>query len=177
MSRAVIRLGVRHKQMLHSGLTLLWASGALWLVFHYFFQVEGDFGPQPHQLENWWLRLHGLAAMLAFMLLGSLLPNHVKLAWTRRRNHRTGLSMLAVWAWLAATGYTLYYFSSDANAAWLPLLHWGVGLTLPALLVVHLKQARRRPARPARQPITAPSLHVVSTARPPSPPARRSAGL
>ena len=177
MSHAVIRLGARHKKMLYTGLALLWASGALWLLFHYFFQAEGDFGPEPHGLESWWLRLHGLAAMLALMLLGSLLPNHVKLAWTRRKNRRTGLPMLAVWGWLAATGYALYYFSSDANAAWLPLLHWGVGLTLPALLVVHLKQVRRRSTRSAPQPITAPSLRVVSAARPSSQPARQSASL
>lgn len=176
MSHAVIRLGTRHKKMLHSGLILLWASGALWLVFHYFLQAEGDFGPQPHSLEIWWLRLHGLAAMLALMLLGSLLPSHVKLAWTRRKNRHTGLPMLAAWGWLAATGYALYYFSSDANAAWLPLLHWGVGLMLPAMLFIHLKQARKRSTRSSTQPVTTASLRVVSSARPSSPqPARQSA--
>jgi hypothetical protein len=149
MSHAVIRLGSQHKKWLYAGLTLLWASGALWLLFHYFLQAEGDFGPQPHVLEKWWLRLHGLAGMLALILLGSLMPNHMKLAWTRRKNRRSGLPMLAVWGSLAATGYALYYFSSDANAAWLPVLHWGVGLGLPALLLVHLKHARTRVRRPA----------------------------
>lgn len=175
MSHAVIRLGPRHKKLLHSGLILLWASGALWLLFHYFLQVDGDFGPQPHGLEIWWLRLHGLAAMLALMLLGSLLPSHVKLAWTRRKNRRTGLPMLAAWGWLAATGYALYYFSSDANAAWLPLLHWCVGLMLPAVLFAHLKQARKRTNRPVTHPLTIPSLRVVSSARSSSQPARQSA--
>jgi hypothetical protein len=175
MSHAVIRLGARHKTLLHSGLILLWASGALWLVFHYFLQVEGDFGPQPHGLEIWWLRLHGLAAMFALMLLGSLLPSHVKLAWMRRKNRRTGLPMLAAWGWLAATGYALYYFSSDANAAWLPFLHWSAGLMLPAMLLIHLKQARRRFNRPTTQPVTSASLRVVSSARPSSQPARQSA--
>ncbi|MHB1214862.1 MAG: hypothetical protein ACYCY9_07720 [Thiobacillus sp.] len=175
MSRAVIRLGARHKNMLYAGLVLLWASGALWLLFHYFFQADGDFGPQPHRLESWWLRLHGLAAMLALILLGSLLPNHMNLAWARRRNHRSGLPMLAVWGWLAATGYALYYFSSDTNAAWLPLLHWGAGLMLPAMLFIHLKQARKRSHRAALQPINAPSLRAVSEACPSPQPARRSA--
>lgn len=174
MSHAVIRLGARHKTMLYAGLALLWASGVLWLLFHYFFQVESDFGPEPHALENWWLRLHGLAAMLALVLLGSLAPNHMKLAWTRGKNRRTGLPMLAVWGWLAATGYALYYFSSDANAAWLPLLHWALGLSLPGLLRVHLKQGRRRVARPT-QAVAVPSLRAVSATRAPSQPARQSA--
>jgi hypothetical protein len=158
MSHAVIRLGSRHKNLLYAGLVLLWASGALWLMFHYFFQSEGDFGPQPHLLEKWWLRLHGLAGMLALILLGSLLPNHMKLAWKRRKNRRTGLPMLAGWGWLAATGYALYYFSSDANAAWLPLLHWCFGLALPAFLIIHIRHARKRPKRAPSKPVDTSSL-------------------
>jgi hypothetical protein len=174
MSHAVIRLGTRHKKLLYAGLVLLWTSGALWLIFHYFLQADGDFGPQPHLLEKWWLRLHGLAGMLALVLLGSLLPNHMKLAWTRRKNLRSGLPMLAGWSWLAATGYALYYFSSDANAAWLPLLHWGFGLALPVFLAIHIRDARIRSRRAQRKPISGPSLRTVSAAHPASQPARQS---
>src|SRR5512139_106729 len=71
MSKAIIRLGPRHKKLLYAGFALLWLSGALWLAFHYFFRIEGEFGPKPHPLEAWWLhpleawwlRLHGLMAM------------------------------------------------------------------------------------------------------------------
>ena len=58
MSQAIIRLSLRHKNLLYAGFTLLWASGALWMAFHYFLRVEGDFGPEAHPLEAWWLRLH-----------------------------------------------------------------------------------------------------------------------
>jgi hypothetical protein len=174
MSHAVIRLGTRHRKHLYISLILLWASGALWLMFHYFFQAEGDFGPQPHLLEKWWLRLHGLAGMLALVLLGSLLPTHMKLAWKRRKNLRSGLPMLAGWSWLAATGYALYYFSSDANGAWLPLLHWGFGLALPVFLILHIQHARNRSKRAPSKPIGAPALRIVSAGHPASEPARQS---
>ncbi|MGE5319841.1 MAG: hypothetical protein ACM3KD_06665 [Hyphomicrobiaceae bacterium] len=160
MSAPVIRIGTRHKRLAYAAFLLLWASGALWLLFHYFLGTEGDFGPATHPLEKWWLRLHGLAAMLVLVAVGSLATNHMRLALNRKKNLRTGLPMLALSAWLAATGYALYYFSSDDNAGWLPLLHWIAGLVLPLALVLHIRLGRRRarpaqPQRPHPQPVAA----------------------
>lgn len=166
MSQAVIRLGPRHKKLLYAGFTLLWASGALWLAFHYFLRIEGDFGPEAHPLESWWLRLHGLMAMAALVLGGSLAPNHMRLAWNRRKNMRSGVPMLALTVWLAASGYALYYFSTDDNAAWLPLLHWIAGLALPVILVMHIRIGRRRVPRTAKRAHQPPQLHVVTQPHP-----------
>ncbi|WP_310447236.1 hypothetical protein [Thiobacillus sp.] len=169
MNAPVIRLGARHKRLAYAAFALLWASGALWLLFHYFFGVAGDFGPEPHPLEKWWLRMHGLAAMLALVAVGSLATNHMRLAWSRKKNRRTGMPMLALTAWLAATGYALYYFSSDDNAAWLPLLHWTVGLALPLALVAHVVVGRRRAPRAHPHPHLKkkPALSVSVAVRPP----------
>lgn len=151
MSALTIRLGSRHRRAAYATFGLLWASGALWLLFHYFFRVEGNFGPEAHPLESWWLRLHGLMAMFALVALGSLATNHVRLAWKRRKNLRTGLAMLAMTAWLAVTGYALYYFVSEVNEAWLPLTHWIPGLALPLAGLIHIRRGRRRPARAMRR--------------------------
>ncbi len=170
MSKAVIRLGPRHKKSLYAGFALLWLSGALWLAFHYFLRTEGAFGPEAHPLEAWWLRLHGLMAMAALVLAGSLAPNHIRLAWNRRRNHRSGLPMLALTVWLAGTGYALYYFPSDDNAAWLPLLHWIAGLALPLLLGLHIRLGRRRALPAIAQPPHPQHRHAVAPSY--NPPAR-----
>ena len=162
MSQAIILLGPRHKKLLYAGFALLWTSGALWLAFHYFLRVEGDFGPEAHPLEAWWLRLHGLMAMAALILGGSLAPNHMRLAWNRSRNMRSGMPMLALTLWLAASGYALYYFSTDDNAAWLPLLHWIAGLALPVILVVHIRIGRRPAPRTVKRAHQPPQLHVVA---------------
>jgi hypothetical protein len=162
MSQAIIRLGPRHKKLLYAGFALLWASGALWLAFHYFLRAEGDFGPEAHPLEAWWLRLHGLMAMAALVLGGTLVPNHMRLAWNRRKNMSSGVPMLALTLWLAASGYALYYFSTDDNAAWLPLLHWIAGLALPVILVMHIRIGRRRVPRTAKRAHQPPLLHVVA---------------
>ena len=123
---------------------------------------ESHFGPEVHPLEAWWLRLHGLMAMAALALGGSLAPNHMRPAWNRRKNMRSGVPMLALTVWLAASGYALYYFSTDDNAAWLPLLHWIAGLALPVILVVHIRIGRRRAPRAVKRAHQPPQLHVVA---------------
>jgi len=70
--------------------------------------------------------------------------------------------------WLAATGYALYYFSSDENAAWLPLLHWVVGLAVPFALIVHILAGRQRPPRAHPHPKKQPALRVVASAHSPA---------
>ena len=139
-----IRFPHDHKRAIYGIVAALWLTGALWIVFHYFLRVPGDFGPQPHALEKWWLRLHGLAAFASLVMLGTVLPVHARRAWQLRKNRATGMSMKLISLWLALTGYTLYYFSSEANEAWLPVLHWGVGLALPLALVLHIRRGRAR---------------------------------
>jgi hypothetical protein len=139
-----IRFAAPHRRFLYSVFSVLWLSGALWLVFHYFFRVEGEFGIAPHPAEIWWLRLHGLMVFVGLVALGSVLPVHAKRAWQLRKNRRSGLLMKALFLWLALSGYALYYFASDSNEHWLPLLHWLVGLSLPLMLVLHIHKGRQR---------------------------------
>lgn len=142
--QTLIRFAAPHKRALYAVFLVLWLSGALWLAFHYFLRAPGAFGAQPHALEIWWLRLHGLMGFAALVALGSVLPVHARRAWQFKKNRASGLAMKGISLWLAATGYALYYFASDDNANWLPLLHWIVGLALPLMLAFHIRRGRAR---------------------------------
>jgi hypothetical protein len=142
-----IRMSARHKRALYGIVFALWGSGALWLAFHYFLRVPGEFGDAAHPLEGWWLRLHGLMAFAALVAIGSVLPIHARRAWQLNKNRRSGVAMKAWLLWLALTGYALYYFLSESNEAWLPLAHWIAGLALPLAGALHIRLGRRR-ARP-----------------------------
>lgn len=48
-----------------------------------------------------------------------------------------------VW-YRAALGYALYYFASVSNENWLPLLHWGAGISVPLQLALHNRKGRHR---------------------------------
>ena len=147
-----IRLGARHRRAIYASFALLWLTGTLWLLFHYFLQHTGPFGSEPHALEAWWLRLHGLMMMAVLVAAGSVVVHHAARAWQLGKNRRAGALLTGMLLWLAVSGYALYYFSIDDNRAWLPLLHWLPGLMLPLTIAHHVRRSQQRRIHHAPHP-------------------------
>ena len=150
-----IRLSPSHERWVLGLSAALLISGALWLVFHYFITVPSEFGEHRHPLEAWWLRMHGAAAMGFLIVLGTMLPIHIRRAWQLRRNFRTGGVMLSVVIVLVITGYGLYYASGENLRIWISAVHWGVGLFGMPALILHVlvgkrSAANRRLTRPSQ---------------------------
>jgi hypothetical protein len=137
-----MRLSTGHKQWIYWAAALLFGSGVLWLICHYFVRIEGEFGPAPHPMESWALRVHGAAAMVALVVAGSLIPIHARRGWQQRRNLLPGIALAAVLLLLTASGYALYYFAGEQARPLLSVLHWGVGLGTPGLLLWHIASGR-----------------------------------
>jgi hypothetical protein len=89
------------------------------------------------------LMVHGGAAMLALLLLGALAPLHVTPGWRKRRNRAAGIAMVTVNAVLVATAFGLYYAGGEWLRPWISDTHIAVGLSLPALFLVHVLAGRR----------------------------------
>ena len=138
-----MKLSTGHRRWVYWSAAGLLASGALWLVFHYFVRTRGEFGDTAHPLEIWWLRLHGGCAMLALVVMGSLLPVHVRRGWHQRKNLFAGCMLGALALLLIATGYALYYIGDEVTRPWISALHWGVGLGAPLVLIWHVWRGRR----------------------------------
>ncbi|HSY07143.1 MAG TPA: hypothetical protein VK820_01245 [Steroidobacteraceae bacterium] len=128
---------IRHRYLVWPIVLGVWLSGALWLVFDNFLMRRGEFGLAAHPLETWWLRAHGAFAFASLWLLGFLSVAHVGERWAWRRQRRSGLLLLAVYIWLAVSGYLLYYAGGDAFRAAVSLGHWTVGLLAIFLLLLH----------------------------------------
>lgn len=143
MQRNGIRLGSSHRAWLFGAFATAFISGVAWSVLHRWFQMDGDFGLAPHPAERWLIRLHGAAAMVTLVLLGSLLTLHVKRAWLAGRNRRSGTLLLALNALLALSGYALYYSGGETLRALASNAHLALGLVLPALLVAHIALGQR----------------------------------
>jgi len=147
---ATHQLGPQHRRLTYAGLILLWVSGLLWLIFHYFMSTVAEFGVGPHPLQVWWLKLHGLAAMGTLMIFGSLMPGHIRQAWRHRKNRLSGVAMVTSMIALTLTGYALYYVGGEE---WRPLIsfsHWLWGLALAPLIVLHIILGRRARLRAAQ---------------------------
>ena len=91
-----IRLGPWHQAAVYGATAVLAGSGILWLGLHYFLALPGQYGPQIHPLEPWMLRVHGAAAMAGLVIYGSLLPVHIRRAWSIRRNIVLGIGLVSI---------------------------------------------------------------------------------
>lgn len=133
-----MRLGKWHQGYLYVFGTLLVLSGALWLLFHYFVRIPGQFGDSPHPLERWWLCIHGLSAAAFLIGFGSVLPGHVRRAWVGHRNRIAGACFFTLLALLIGSGYGLYYLGEDSVRVPVSAVHWLVGLGMPAIMGWHI---------------------------------------
>jgi hypothetical protein len=136
-----VRLEPRYRGALYAAFAVLTISGAVWLL--------ADWRKNPLEPDVWqeiapvMLMLHGGAAMVALLLLGALVPLHVRRAWRSGRNRLTGPVMIAVNTVLIATAFELYYAGSETLRPWVSDLHIVVGIALPPALLVHVWLGRR----------------------------------
>jgi len=112
----------------------LWASGGLWLLFHFF--VQPHFGA-PHPLEPWWMKLHGAFSFASLWLFGLLWGVHVIKGWSGGRRRWSGGTLAGILIGLMLTGYLLYYVGDEDVRDLVSIAHWSVGLALPLLFFVH----------------------------------------
>jgi hypothetical protein len=148
MRRNLVTLSRRHEWSAYAISATVFATGAAWAWLHYFPALPNEFGGAS-PAENWILKAHGAAAMAVLVLLGSLLPAHVKFAWRARRNLRTGLPLLAVFTFLVGSGYALYYAGGERFRAWTSAAHLWVGLALAPMLLLHVWRGKK--TRPRQQ--------------------------
>jgi hypothetical protein len=137
-----IRLSRGHEAWLYATSALLVATGLLWLGFHYFVKMDGEFGPRAHPLESWWLKLHGAASFAWLFLLGTVAFWHSWRAWQAQRNRLSGAVFAAVNALLALTGYLLYYAGGEGLRSAVSVLHWAAGLVFATFFVWHVWSGR-----------------------------------
>lgn len=123
--------------------SLLWLSGGLWLLLHYFGQIHGDFGPEPNPWQPWLLRLHGFVLIPTLLGVGGLLVVHVPMGWRSKAQRSTGVALLIVIGVLILSGYMLYYVGDDGVRNWTSVTHWTIGLVMPLLFLWHYLLARK----------------------------------
>jgi cytochrome b561 len=144
-----IRLKRFHRYFLYAVLALLFFSGAAWACFNYFLTTE-----DVAAAKAWALKVHGAAAMVTLVLIGTILTAHVRFAWRASRNRSSGSLFLGAFGILTVTGYGLYYAAGERLRAWTSWIHLGVGLAVPILLVVHilLGKGTRTPSHATKTP-------------------------
>lgn len=138
---ASIKLPHWQRRGVYASTVLLTASGLLWLGVHFAPGMVQDELVQA-TAKLWVIRAHAAAALSTLVLVGSLLPVHIPLAWRVARNRASGSLLAGVMMALLLTGYALWYAPEGwarQGSAW---LHWGLGAGVPLVLVLHVRSGR-----------------------------------
>ena len=146
---SALRLDDRFRYGLYAAFTILFATGAVWLIGNA--KMDSPDGEFWQDVSAKMLVIHGGTAMLALLILGALIPIHMQRAWRGRLNRLTGIAMVTVNTVLVLTAFGLYYAGSDTLRGWISDIHIAVGLAFPAIIIVHIVIGRtRRPTPTAR---------------------------
>jgi heme A synthase len=125
------------RNSLYSSLGLLWLTGCGWLVLHYFFQTQTDFGTAPHPLQLSLLLVHGVLALAAVFFFGWIAGSHIGEHWPRKVNRATGITLVTLIVVLALTGVGSYYLTSESLRSGTALIHQVAGVFAIAPALIH----------------------------------------
>jgi hypothetical protein len=135
-----LRLDPFFRYALYATFAVLFLTGAVWLVADSLKDSASEFWQEAAATL---LMLHGGGAMIALMMLGALVPAHMRYGWRKRKNLVTGITVATVNAALIVTAFGLYYLGSEAVRPWMSDVHIALGLAIPVLLVGHIWWGRR----------------------------------
>jgi hypothetical protein len=136
-----LRLDPVFRYAFYATVATLFLTGAVWLV--------ADRLKDSADSEFWQrtaatlLMLHGGGAMVTLLMLGALVPAHMRYGWRADKNLVTGITMCAANILLIVTAFGLYYLGSETVRPWMSDVHTAFGLAAPALLVGHIWWGRR----------------------------------
>lgn len=123
------RLPVVLRVMLYAAFLVLLATGVAWEA------------SSPGPWAAFLMKLHGAAAMLALVLLGTLLMHHIPAGWATLKNRASGVLALGAMASLVVSGYLLYYAGGESLRSFASQSHLWVGVAAAVVVALHIRRS------------------------------------
>jgi hypothetical protein len=123
------RLPFVQRVLLHVALLVLLATGITWEML------------SPGPWAAFLMKVHGAFAMLALVMLGTLVTHHIPAGWASLKNRWSGVLLLGGMAWLVMTGYLLYYAGGDSLRLLASQSHLWVGLAACMVVAFHIRRS------------------------------------
>lgn len=140
MSVLSVRLPTAQRWVAYVVLATVGSTGLAWTVLHEWLQLGWMLS------ERRLLIAHGVASALGLVVVGGLVPLHIRLGLKTNRNIASGLTTLCVIAVLGLTGVMLYYGGEDwrDGVRWIHIIIGAVAcMAVPAHVWLGLKLAKR----------------------------------
>jgi len=147
-----MKLSRRHLSWSYTAFAMLYLSGILWIFLHYGVRYQNEIGKSVHPLEPWSLKIHGAAAMFTLIILGTLIPIHMKKGWKAKRNRQNGVFLISINLLLMLTGYSLYYAGGERLRSVSYWAHIIIGVLFPAILAGHIIGGRKTREKHSKYP-------------------------
>ena len=112
------------------GMMVCSITGLMYLLGHQFHIQRSTLG--SHSI----LAAHGIAAMLATLAIGSVLPFHIKAGFKSKKQLWSGFSQLGFLAALIVSGALLYYGPEEIRDSVIDT-HWIVGILFFTMFIFH----------------------------------------
>jgi hypothetical protein len=130
-----LRLEASFRWTVYGVAAALFVTGAAWLAADAL--KDGPSGDAWQAIGADLLMVHGGAAMAMLMVLGALIPVHIRRGWRARKNRFSGGAMVTLNGSLIVTAFGLYYSGSDLMRPWISDAHIAAGFALAAMIVIH----------------------------------------
>ncbi len=89
------------------------------------------------------ITIHGIAALCCSIIFGSIMTQHIRLAWQTQRNQWSGGITFLFLLIITITGLGLYYANEEQHDIF-KWIHIIIGLFIIALLPIHIILGRRK---------------------------------
>jgi len=147
-----MKLPARFKWIFYSCVVMLYLSGVVFFLSDHFFQVKTEFGMTPPAAQIHILHIHSIVGLFFIFAFGYIYRVHVEPGLRGTRRRKSGISLLAVIAFLCLTVPFLFYATDESLRSSVAAIHTYIGLAtvLPFLLHFLLRDRKKKKERPRR---------------------------
>ena len=95
--------------------------------------------------------IHLIVGILSLMILGACWPIHIRKGWRMKKNHISGVSLVAALFLLGLTSVGIYYFGDETYSLLSSISHTILGIILFVFTIYHVTLGKRKATARRRQ--------------------------
>lgn len=118
--------------------------GVIYGIYKYFLQVESQYGPRPHPMQDLWQGIHIVLSPLLIFAFGLLWKNHIVLMYQNALiKRRSGIILVVSMIIMIFSGYLVQVVYQEQPQKIVAILHIAISALFSFAYIVHHLLGRR----------------------------------